>query len=157
MSVESFTIPKSAHRVEMSWIWLGSLAGVAMLAYMETDLSLITLAAIAGITCGSACLIHMVNARLVWVTLSDDCIRGRHGSWDLVTLTWQEPVSIRRRREFDRDGIVLQKAGTGGESKRDYDWFFIPASLLECESFAAALSRFAPPSHPLRRELAGAT
>jgi hypothetical protein len=155
MSVESFTTPRSVLKRDWRASWLALATVAALLYFVDTDLSLLAIAGCIAITGGVLYLIHSLNARLVWVTLSED---GMRQDWIFqhVAVTWQEPVVIEERQEYDLDGIVVRRSSGGGKSKREGDWFFIPTSVLQTESFRAAVARLAPPLHPLRQKVGSA-
>lgn len=156
MSVESFTIPRTALKWDWRVSWLAVATAAALLYFVDTDLSFLAIAGCIAITGGVLYLIHSANARLVWVTLSEDGMR-QDWIWQHVALTWQDAVVIEERQEYgDLDGIVVRRSSAGGKSKREDDSFFIPTSVLQSESFRAAVERLAPPLHPLRRKVGSA-
>jgi hypothetical protein len=155
MSAESFTVPESDLRRAWRWHWVAGAVGVGMTFLIRPSASLISLVGSAALVGGLVYFAYRATLRHVWVTLSTAGMSGRGETNRDLLFGWHEPVVVEERRKFGFKGVIVRRS-EDGRLKRQVASVFIPEPVLRLEPFRAALSRFAPSSHPLSRKVGGA-
>jgi hypothetical protein len=156
MSAESFTVPEPDVRRVWRWHWAGGVVGVAIAYFVRPGASLFSLVGSAALVGGVVYFAYRANLRRVWVTLTEEGMRGRDQKLRELAFKWDEAVLVEDGNRFGFKGVVIGCSKNGEKGMRKGDSLFIPAPVLELASFGETLARVAPLSHPLRTKVDGA-
>ena len=130
-------------------------AGI-LINFLLNPTSTLLISLVSGATLGVLLyLAFRASLRHVWVTLSVDGIAGAGATSRDLRFGWEEPLVVENANQFGFRGVTLRRAQDGGVLPRRVASLFIPAPILELESFRASLEKLAPRSHPLRRKIEG--
>jgi hypothetical protein len=100
---------------------------------------------------------YFVASRRVWVTLSQEGIRGMGINGRQFTLSWSAPLllaPVSPPKAGTIAGVTMLVVGEGGRPTGN--GVFVPDAIAHSPEFVAAVNAVAPLAHPLRKVLSSA-
>jgi hypothetical protein len=100
---------------------------------------------------------YLVASRRVWVTLSQEGIRGMGINGRQFTLLWSAPLLLTPVSPPGAGTVAgVTMLAIGGSGRPTGDGVFVPHAIARSPEFVAVVETVAPPEHPLRKAVSHA-